>query len=225
MRRGVSDKRRLAGALDGLVLLEPELGQQLIEVGSQHGPGRVPQFLVVAVLAAACGARQPGPSSTTRATVERAEAAELRRDHATARKLYQQAIAAAPDATSEAYARRELAETLLHWGEVEAGATELEAVVRLDPKNAPAWHDLGLIRHNLDDDAGAVVALTHARDLAPRDQRPRIALAALYWKLGDKRKALVEYQALAKLELPARLREKVQWAIAQLSAPAAPQGP
>ena len=171
----------------------------------------------MAIVVVGCAARAAGPSKTTVTTVERAEAAELRRDHATARKLYGDAIATAPDAPSQAYARRELADTLLHWGEIEAGAAELERVVALAPGDAGAWHDLGVVRHHLNDDAGAISALSRARDLAPKDQRPRIALAALYWKLGDRPRALAEYQALARLDLPPRLKEKVLWAIRTLS--------
>ncbi|MBV8760704.1 MAG: hypothetical protein JO257_25650, partial [Deltaproteobacteria bacterium] len=69
------------------------------------------------------------------------------------------------------------------------------------------------------DDAGAREALGRAKQLAPRDARPRIALAALYWSSGDKPQALAEYKALLDLDLPDRVREKVRWAIGVLEKP------
>ena len=186
--------------------------------------------VLIAAGLAACGAAQrpAKPSQVTVAAIERAEAAERTRDHETARALYLDAIARAPDPTSERFARHELVDTLLHWGEYDAGARQLEAIVALAPDDAAAWNDLGLVRHNLGDHRGAVEALIHARDLAPRDHRPRVALAVLYWKLGEKSLALGEYLELRKLELPDRLATAVEWAIRELQAPSPsppPPGP
>jgi len=76
-----------------------------------------------------------------------------------------------------------------------------------------------LLRHKLGDTAGAIVALEHARSLAPRDFRPRVALAALRWKTGDRPGAVTEYRGLLELDLPERLRGKVQWALGELAKP------
>jgi tetratricopeptide (TPR) repeat protein len=190
----------------------------------QHGR-TLPQWLaggaVLALIAlgGCAGTRRAGPSKPTVATVERAEAAELRRDHATARQLYLDAIAAAPDPASEAFARRELAETLFSWRELAAGRDQLETVVTLVPDDAGAWHDLGFVRYKLGDEAGGIEAVTRSRDLAPKDYRPRRTLAMLYWRSGDRASALAEYQALHRLELPPRLRQSVEWAIRELSRP------
>jgi Flp pilus assembly protein TadD len=162
------------------------------------------------------------PSQSTLSAVEKAEAAELRRDHDTARALYLDAIAKAPDKASERYARHEMTETLLSWGELDAGAEQLEAIVAIAPDDAAAWHDLGIVRHHQDDNPGAIEALSRSRDLKPNDPRPRIALAALLWKTGDQPGALREYTELHRLELPERVREKVEWAIRQLTPSAAP---
>ena len=137
--------------------------------------------LVLALALAACGHAAPkAPSTTVRAEIEAAEAAEKARQHDQARAHYQAAIAAATDPPSIAYARREFAETLIARGEIAEAVGQLEAVVAADPNDAAAWNDLGILRHNQGDDRRAVEALAHARAASPRDIRPRIALAALH---------------------------------------------
>ena len=81
------------------------------------------------------------------------------------------------------------------------------------------WHDLGILRHHAGDDPGAIAALSRAEQLAPRDTRPRKALAALYWKRGDKANAAQQYRALLQLDIPDGLRSKVEWALAELAKP------
>jgi tetratricopeptide (TPR) repeat protein len=183
-------------------------------------PRRAGSYLagwVAAFLIAACAHPAPtGPAAATRAAIERAEDAELHRDHATARARYQDAIAHAPDGPSQIFARREFASTLEAWGEVPGAIAQLEAIVALDPKHAPSWHDLGILRHAQGDDAGAATALRTAEALAPTDPRPRIALAALLWSQGDRAGAAAEYRVLLGLDLPVRVRTKVEWALHQL---------
>jgi len=179
-------------------------------------------IVILASLASACGARaQVRPSASTVAAIERAEARERIRDHQGARRHYLDAIAAAPDRPSERFARHEFADTLNAWGEFTEMANQLEAIVGLDPEDASAWHDLGLVRHKLGDDRRAIASLTRARDLARKDYRPRIALAALYWTTGQFTSALTEYVALTRLDLPDRLAVRVRWAIDCLSGSAA----
>jgi tetratricopeptide (TPR) repeat protein len=170
-------------------------------------------------LLVACGGRprHPEPSERTRTEVAAAEAALRRRDYDGARAGYTRAIASAPDAASEAFARRELADMLLLVDERAAAADELARVTVLRPEDARAWHDLGIVRHSLGDVDGAAAALDRAKALAPDDARPRIALAALLWERGDKAAAKQEYEQLLALELPPRVRAKVQWAIGELS--------
>ena len=69
---------------------------------------------------------------------------------------------------------------------------------------------------------GALAALEKSKQLAPRAWIPRRDLAVLHWKLGHRAEALAEYRAMLELDLPARLREKVEWAIQQLSKPQPP---
>ena len=170
------------------------------------------------MLLLACGA-SPGPrapSAVVKADVDRAETAEKARQHEVARAAYADAIAHAKTPADVAFARRELAETLISWGEIAAAMTELEAVVAARPDDAATWHDLGILRHNQGNDAGALVALEKARALVPDDPRPRIALAALRWKRGDRDGARKEYEALLQLDLPEATRAKVKWAIVEL---------
>lgn len=176
--------------------------------------------LALALALGACGhARPPEPSTVVRAEVERAEQAEKARQHDVARTHYQRAVAEAKDPPSIAFARREYAETLISWGEVAEAIAQLEGAVAAQPNDAAAWHDLGILRHNQGDDLRALDALEHARDASPKDPRPRVALAALRWKRGDRAGATVEYRALLDLDLPDRLREKVKWALAELAKP------
>jgi Flp pilus assembly protein TadD len=181
----------------------------------------LPRWAVFALAAAlaACAHAATGPSPATRAAIERAEAAELRRDHAQARAVYQDAIAGAPDVPSAVFARREYESALVAWGELTGAIAQLEVIVRIAPDHAPSWHDLGILRHAQGDDAGAAAALRRAKELAPTDPRPRIALAALLWRTGDRPGAAAEYRGLLGLELPQRVRAKVEWALGELTKP------
>lgn len=171
----------------------------------------------IALAACAHGAAPRGPAAGVRAEVDQAETAEKKRQHDVARTHYQRAIAAAHDPDSIAFARHEYAETLVSWGEAPEARAQLEIAVAANPSDPGSWHDLGLLRHHAGDDAGAIVALRRAEELAPRDVRPRTALAALYWKRGDRDRAAREYRDMLELDLPDRLRAKVEWALAELA--------
>jgi Flp pilus assembly protein TadD len=172
------------------------------------------------VTACAHGGPAPrGPTAMVRGEIEQAEVAEKARHHDVARTHYQRAVAAARDPDSIAFARHEYAETLVTWGEAPEARAQLEIAVTANPADAGAWHDLGLLRHAAGDDPGAIEALVRAETLVPNDPRPRTALAALYWKRGDKANATREYRGLLELELPDRVRAKVEWALAELAKP------
>lgn len=176
---------------------------------------------VLLLALAACGGRQhpARAADPVRVEVERAEDAEKLRHHDEAAVHYRAAIAAATTPKAQAWAHHEFAETLATWGQLPDALHELEAATAATPADPSVWQDLGILRHQQADDAGAVEALGRAKSLAPRDARPRIALAALYWSTGDKPDALAEYRALLDLELPDRVREKVRWAIGVLEKP------
>lgn len=179
---------------------------------------------VFVIALAACAKQQTvasGPSNAVKLELERAEAAEEKRDHDVARKHYEAAIEQAKDPASAAFARREFAETLSTWGELDAAAGQLEKSVAANPDDPIAWQMLGILRAHdaIKDIPGAFAALEKSKQLAPRAWIPRRDLAVLHWKLGQKREALAEYKAMLELELPQRLRDKVKWAIEQLEKP------
>ena len=206
------------------------------------------RFLVAVVLVCVTGCTRPSPKAPqpddmVKAEIAKAEAAEAKREHLIAREHYEKAVAAADarrDPASIGYARREFGETLATWGENEQARTQLEASVAAVPSDPIAWQMLGILRHKLGDIDGAFTALEKSKALAPRAWIPRRDLAVLHWSRGEGRTAhpdpakaaqhraaaLAEYKAMLDLELPERLREKVEWAIAALSkgasAPSAP---
>jgi tetratricopeptide (TPR) repeat protein len=187
------------------------------------------RWLVVLALVGCVKNHAPAttPSNTVKAEIDRAEQAELHRQHDVARTHYEAAIRLAADPVSAAFARREFAETLATWGEIEAARDQLEQSVAARPDDPIAWQMLGIVRASdaIKDLPGAFAALERSKQLAPRAWIPRRDLAVLHWKLGQRAEALAEYRAMLDLDLPPRLREKVQWAIEQLSRPAPSPSP
>lgn len=172
-----------------------------------------------ALAACAHAAAPAAPTASVRAEIDAAETAERARRHDVARAHYLRAIELAGDPISAAFARHEYAETLVSWGEAPEARAQLELAATASPDDASVWHDLGILRHHAGDDAGAIAALARAEQLAPGDARPRTALAALYWKRGDRAGATREYRGLLELDIPDRLRAKVEWALAELAKP------
>ncbi len=166
-----------------------------------------------------------GPHATVRTEIDRAEDAERARQHEVARTHYEAAVAAARDPADVHFAHREFADTLASWGEAATAAKHLEAAVAAVPDQAADWHDLGFLRFNAGDIAGALTALERAKQLAPNDVRPRLTLAVIKWKRGDRAGATAEYRGLLGLELDETLRAKVQWALDQLAKPQAEPRP
>ena len=179
----------------------------------------------MAILVLASCASKPPPAALAPATLKTIAAAaghERQRRYDRARALYRQAVRAAPDRASGAYAARKFAMALLFWGEYGPARRELQRAVRLVPEDVASWHDLGMVDHRLGDLPAAEADFRQAKTLAPADPRPRIALAALLWKQSRLPAALGEYRELLRLELSPALREKVEWAIAALERATAP---
>ena len=182
-------------------------------------------------LAAACGG---GQAARTRAQIDPATAAllarargdERARRYDRARALYERAARDAPDRVSAARAWRELARALLFWREIGDAEGALRRAVEADPSEVSAWHDLGIVRGWRGDAAGAERALRRAIALAPREPRPRVALAALLVNQRRWPDALGEYRALERMELPDKTRRAVERAIAliEVEAGRAPGG-
>lgn len=155
----------------------------------------------------------PQPAQSTRSDIRLAEEAEGRREHHQARALYRQAIAQAPNAHSHAYATREMASTLLFWGEYQGAARLLEQSLRSDDSQVQVWHDLGVLRVRLNDALGAEKALRQAISLAPREPRSRIALAALLVRGKQYVAAQAQYRTLLELPIPPKLEVAVRTAL------------
>jgi tetratricopeptide (TPR) repeat protein len=182
---------------------------------------------LVCIALAACS-RTPAPKSPTdsvKADILRAEDAEKARNHDDARRYYEQAVADATDPASKHIAHREYGETLATWGEVEDAKLHLEASIAAIDSDPIAWQMLGIVRVKLGDTSGAFAALEKSKALAPKAWIPRRDLAVLHWKLGHRDQALAEYKDMLTLDLPDRLREKVEWAIGVLSKPEPPSQP
>lgn len=153
----------------------------------------------------------------TLAWVQRAEEYQRQRRYDLARAAYQRAKREAPDAVSRAHASWQLGLALEFWGEYANARRELRDATALRPEYAPAWHDLGMVCIKLHDYGGAERALRRAVQLRPRDPRPRIALAEMYWQMQRRyADALAEYRKLLSLELPKRVRKAVRWAVCEL---------
>jgi Flp pilus assembly protein TadD len=177
--------------------------------------------LALALAAGACARRtappaRAVPAARTEALLAEARAAEGERRYDLARERYRRAAREAPDRPSAAHAWRELASALLFWGEIAEAEAALERVVALAPEEVSAWHDLGIVRQKRGHSAGAERALRRAVALAPAEPRPRIALGALLVAARRYDRALVEYRALERLQLPDRIRRAVARAIALL---------
>lgn len=192
--------------------------------------------LLVLFVLAGCARGKPAqsrPDPMVRSEIDKAEAAERQRQHLVARAHYEKAVAAARDPASIGFAKREFGETLATWGEFAEARAQLEGSVAAAPTDPIAWQMLGVVRHKLGDLRAAFAALEKSKALAPRTWIPRQTLAALHWSRGEGRTrdpdsakaakhraaALAEYKAMLELELPDRLREKVEWAIGVLQAP------
>jgi tetratricopeptide (TPR) repeat protein len=171
------------------------------------------------VVTAACGSATPAPeqpSQPTQDLLAQADAAEKERRYDLAQALYVQARRQAPDPASGAAAALAHGRALIFWGEYEQAEAALDEATHHAPDNPGVWHDLGMVRHERGNLAGAEIAFRRSIAASPRDPRPRLALAALLWKQRRHSQALREYEALAQLALPERVQAQVQWAIATL---------
>jgi tetratricopeptide (TPR) repeat protein len=199
--------------------------------------GRFVGPIVAATLVAGCGSPQHAAAPRepdVRAEIRAAEDAERARKHDVARTAYEHAIADAKVPETIGFARGRFGETLATWGEYREAITQLEGSVAAFPGDPAPWHDLGVVREHEGDSRGALDAFEHAVALAKTDWRPRLAIAALRWKLAahcfhdspgpctaEVAAARTEYSAMLDLDLPDRLRDKVKWALAQLALPRA----
>ena len=176
---------------------------------------------LLVLLLVACAAPKPppqAPSAVVKADLDRAENAELHRQHEAARAEYERALADAKTPETVSMARLAYAETLGTWGETARAVEVLEAGVALAPRDAALWNDLGVFYHLVGNDPKALAALEKSKALAPRDWRPRRQLAMLLVVIHEYDRAAAEYRAMLELDLPDRLRAAVHKALELLAA-------
>jgi Flp pilus assembly protein TadD len=82
------------------------------------------------------------------------------------------------------------------WGELELAEPRLAEALRRDPRNAEAWHALGVVRLSQGDAAGAEEAYRSGLLADPRALENRVGLATLALSRGDMTAALHHYEAL-----------------------------
>lgn len=149
--------------------------------------------------------------------IERAKDYERKRRYDLAELEYRAAIAEAASASSRRQARRQLVDALIFWGKL--GEARLELVELLDehPADVSAWHDLGILHSKLGDAGASERALRRAIELAPKNPKSRIALAALLVNGRRFKEAQAEYRTLLELELPPSLDRAVREALELLA--------
>jgi tetratricopeptide (TPR) repeat protein len=82
------------------------------------------------------------------------------------------------------------------WGESELAEPRLVEALRRDPRNAEAWHALGLVRARLGNLAGAALAYQSGLRADPGALENHVGLASLALLRGDAAGALSEYDAI-----------------------------
>jgi tetratricopeptide (TPR) repeat protein len=108
------------------------------------------------------------------------------------------------------------AEKLLEAGQQEAAAREFLAVLRIDPRNADARANLGVIAFFARDYAGAVHQLQLAIKLQPSLWRARALLGMSEEKLGDLREACSQFEQAFPALQDRKLRLQIGLQLAEI---------
>jgi tetratricopeptide (TPR) repeat protein len=82
------------------------------------------------------------------------------------------------------------------WGEAELAEPRLAEALRRDPRNAEAWHALGLVRVHRGDLDGAALAYSSGLKADPRAMEDHVGLATIALVRGDAAAALGEYDVI-----------------------------
>jgi len=85
------------------------------------------------------------------------------------------------------------------WGEAELAEPRLSEALRRDPRNAAAWHALGLVRAQRGDLDGAAIAYSSGLKADPHALEDHVGLATIALLRGDALTALREYDAIVSL--------------------------
>lgn len=169
------------------------------------------------LLSSACGPSPAkariGPAPKIVALNKKAEEAERRREHLKAQAYLQQAVEQAQDPTSAAYANRQMASLLLFWHEQAQALPYLEMSVEHDPGQVPVWNDLGVVYSSLQMPAKARAALERAVQLAPKEPKSRMSLAAELVRQSEFELARSHYKVLLTLKIPPRIENATHRAL------------
>ena len=137
-------------------------------------------------------ARRLGPASPV-PWVELGYALELTHRYDEALEQYDRAAEVAPrDAMGPVTGGLRAA----RWGEPELAEPRLSEGLRRDPRNAEAWHALGLVRVRLGNLDGAALAYKSGLRADPQALEDHVGLATLALLRGDAAAALEEYDAI-----------------------------
>jgi tetratricopeptide (TPR) repeat protein len=82
------------------------------------------------------------------------------------------------------------------WGEAELAEPRLAEALRREPRNAEAWHALGLVRVHRGDLDGAAIAYSSGLRADPQAIEDHVGLATIAVLRGDAAAALSEYDAI-----------------------------
>jgi Flp pilus assembly protein TadD len=127
--------------------------------------------------------------------IEMGHAFELTHRYEDALNMYDRAAEVAPKRPD---GPREGGLRAAAWGEVELAEPRLIETLRRDPRDAEAWHALGLVRMHLEDFDGAREAYQKGLVADPEALENHVGLATLAVKTGDAKSALAEYDVIAK---------------------------
>ncbi|MEO6602855.1 MAG: tetratricopeptide repeat protein [Polyangiaceae bacterium] len=137
-------------------------------------------------------ARRLGPTSPV-PWVELGFALELAHRYDEALDQYDRAAAVAP---LEALGPVTGGLRAARWGEPELAEPRLVEGLRRDPRNAEAWHALGLVRARLGDLDGAALAYHSGLRADPLALEQHVGLATIALLRGDPAAALLEYDVI-----------------------------
>jgi tetratricopeptide (TPR) repeat protein len=137
-------------------------------------------------------ARELGPGSPV-PWVELGYALELSHRYDEALEQYDRAAQVAP---SDALGPVTGGLRTARWGEAELAEPRLIEGLRRDPRNAEAWHVLGLVRARLGNLDGAALAYRSGLRADPRAIEDHLGLATIALMRGDAAAALSEYDAI-----------------------------
>jgi tetratricopeptide (TPR) repeat protein len=177
---------------------------RVLEADLQKHPGDVPERRLLIRIYASMGqlghaqdhaealAKALGPASPI-PWVELGYALELSHRYDEALEQYDHAAEVAP---SDPLGPLTGGLRATRWGEAELAEPRLGEALRREPRNAEAWHALGLVRVQRGDLDGAVIAYSSGLRADPQAIEDHVGLATIALLRGDAAAALSQYDAI-----------------------------